>query len=293
MADMSIEALKELIRGNRLPAGTPIEEARANMDAASLPVAPDIKIEAVEIAGRKAEWLEAPDADPSRATLYFHGGGYVLGSLASHRSMVAEIARASRSRALLFDYRLAPESPYPAAVDDALAAYRWLRDQNLAHLAIAGDSAGGGLTLACMLAARDQGLPMPDAAVCISPWTDLTCSAETYESRAHLDPLIPHIDIQGMVTAYLQGASAEAPTASPNFADLSGLPPLLIHVGTDECLYSDSIVLHDRAKTTGVASTLDVWPDMIHVWHSFHPMLKEARLAISRVGEFLDKTWES
>jgi phosphinothricin tripeptide acetyl hydrolase len=224
-----------------------------------------------------------------RVVLYLHGGGYVIGSPRSHRHLAAAIAAAGQASALLLDYRLAPEHPYPAAVDDATAAYRWLLEQGVApgHVVIGGDSAGGGLTVATLLALRDPRLPLPAGGVCISPWVDLTFSGASYRTRAAVDPIVKRPGIDEMARAYLGATAAQTPLASPLFADLRGLPPLLIHVGSDEVLLDDAVQLADRAKTAGVDATLEVWDRMIHVWHWFLPMLDEAQGAVDGIGRFI------
>ncbi len=295
MAGMSIEKLKRILRERSTPtnAETSLADRRGGMEASSFPVAPDIDVKPIEAAGLRAEWLRAPGAEEDRAILYLHGGGYIVGSIVTHRALAGEISRAAGAQVLLIDYRLAPEHPHPAAVEDAVAAYRFLLEQEPTRTAIAGDSAGGGLAVASLVALRERGLSLPDAAVCISPWSDLTCSAESYRTRADLDPMIQSAGIAEMANAYLQGTPAETPTASPNFADLEGLPPLLIHAGTDEVLHDDAVGLHERAKAAGVESTLEIWEGMIHVWHAFHPMLEEGERAIERVGAFLRETWSA
>jgi epsilon-lactone hydrolase len=225
-----------------------------------------------------------------RVVLYLHGGGYVIGSPRSHRHLAAAIATAGQAAALLLDYRLAPEHPYPAAVDDAAAAYRWLLDQGIApgQIVIAGDSAGGGLTVAALLALRDARLPQPAGGVCISPWVDLTCSGASYRTKAGADPIVQRTGVEEMARAYLGAAAPRTPLASPLFADLRGLPPpLLIHVGSDEVLLDDSTQLADRARAAGVDATLEVWDRMIHVWHWFLPMLDEAQDAVDGIGRFI------
>jgi epsilon-lactone hydrolase len=223
--------------------------------------------------------------------LYLHGGGYVIGSPRSHRHLAAAIGRSAQTRVLLPDYRLAPEHPFPAAVDDAVAAYRWLLDRRIApsRIVIGGDSAGGGLTVATLLALRDQKVPLPAAGVCISPWVDLTCSGASYTTRKAADPIVKFDGIAMMSKAYLAGQDVKTPLASPLFADLGGLPPLLVQVGDDEVLLDDSVQLVDRAKKAGVDATLDVWPKMVHVWHWFFPMLDEGQAAIDKIGEFVRK----
>lgn len=295
MAGPEIVKLKRILREKALPPGANItlEQRRGGMEKVAFKAADDIKTETVTVAGRAAEWVTAPGSQTGRAILYLHGGGYVMGSANTHRSMVGELSRAAQAAALLLDYRLAPESPFPAAVEDGVAAYKWLLDQGFApkNLAIAGDSAGGGLVVATLVSARDQGLPMPKAAVPISPWADMTCSNESYRTRAEADPMVGSGGIGDMAKLYLQGADPKNPLASPNFASLKSLPPLLIHVGRDEVLLDDSIKLDQKAKADGVDSTLEIWEDMIHVWHAFHPMLPEGKQAIERVGAFLREHW--
>ncbi|HEV8715757.1 MAG TPA: alpha/beta hydrolase [Candidatus Binatia bacterium] len=295
MAGPEIVKLKRILREKALPPGANItlEQRRGGMEKIAFKAADDIKSEKVTVAGCAAEWVRAPEVQPGRAILYLHGGGYVMGSPNTHRSLAGEISRAAQAAVLLVDYRLAPEHPFPAAVEDGVASYRWLLEQGFAprSLAIAGDSAGGGLVAAMLVSARDQQLPMPAAAVCISPWSDMTCSNESYKTRAEADPMVGSGGIGDMARLYLQGTDPKNPLASPNFASLRSLPPLLIHVGRDEVLLDDSIKLDQKAKAEGVDSTLEVWEDMIHVWHAFHPMLPEGKQAITRVGEFLREKW--
>ncbi len=295
MASAEITKLKRLLREKAVPPGTSIADRRALMEKFAFRVADDIAVEQVTVSDRTAEWLRAPNADGKQVLLYLHGGGYVMGSANTHRSLAGELSRAAQARVFLPDYRLAPEAPFPAAVDDAVAAVQWLYAQGVAPacLAIAGDSAGGGLTAATLIALRDRHLPLPCAAVCISPWSDLNCSNASYQTRAAADPMITTDDITLMASAYLHGADPKSALASPNRGDLTGLPPLLIHVGRDEVLLDDAIVLHEAARSSGVASTLEIWDDMIHVWHAFHPMLPEGRQGITRVGAYLREQWSA
>jgi phosphinothricin tripeptide acetyl hydrolase len=265
-----------------------IAERRAQYERAekAFPVTPDVRVERLTMP--PGERLHPPTAQSGRAVLYLHGGGYVIGSPRSHRHLAAAIASACGASALLLDYRLAPEHPFPAALDDAVAGYRWLLGQGLPAngIVIAGDSAGGGLTVATLVALRDAGLPAPAGGVCISPWTDLRCNAPSYESKAASDPIVQRASVHGMAQAYLGAADPRTPLASPLFADLAGLPPLYIQVGSEEVLVDDSVELADRAKKAGVEATLEVWPEMVHVWHWFLPMLDEAQAAIDRIGVF-------
>ena len=271
--------------------GMTLEEQRAQYERAegAFPVPADIRIDRVTVHGVPAEWLSVRGEDARVAILYLHGGGYVIGSPRSHRHLAAAIAVAADAAALLPDYRLAPEHPFPAAVDDAVASYRWLLEKNVApeRIVIAGDSAGGGLTVATLLALREGGLPKPAAGVCISPWVDLTCSLASHTTRQAVDPIVSREAIGKMAVAYLGGTDPTAPLVSPLYADLRALPPLLIHVGDDEVLLDDSVQLAEKARAAGVDVTLEVWPHMIHVWHWFFPMLDDGQQAIDRIGDFI------
>jgi acetyl esterase/lipase len=241
--------------------------------------------------GVTAEWVAAEGSDDDRTVLYLHGGGYVVGSIRTHRVLMADLSRASGSRVLGLDYRLAPEHPFPAAVDDTLAAYQWLLDegQEPAKVAVAGDSAGGGLTVAALVQMRYLGLPMPGAAVCISPWVDMEGTGASMETRADADPMVKKEGLEFMAGTYLGGRDPRAPLAAPMYADLGGLPPMLIQVGDSEVLLDDSTRLSENARNAGVEVQLDVWDDMIHVWHLFAPMLPEGRQALSQAGDFIKK----
>ena len=291
MADRGIDVVRAHLAKLPPSDSLTVAERRAQYERAEkvFPTPPEVKVERVSAPVAPAEWLRPPGAVAGRVVLYLHGGGYVIGSPRSHRHLAAAIAAAGQASGLLLDYRLAPEHPYPAAVDDATAAYRWLLDQGVApgHIVIGGDSAGGGLTVATLLALRDARLPLPAGGVCISPWVDLTFSGASYRTRAAVDPIVKRPGIDEMARAYLGATAAQTPLASPLFADLRGLPPLLIHVGSDEVLLDDAVQLADRAKTAGVDATLEVWDRMIHVWHWFLPMLDEAQSAVDGIGRFI------
>jgi acetyl esterase/lipase len=237
--------------------------------------------------GVPAEWVSAPGVSQGTAILYLHGGGYGVGSLTSHRHLVAALSQACGVPVLSLGYRLAPEHPFPAAVEDTVAGYLWLvkRGYAPARLALAGDSAGGGLAVAALVALRDAGSPLPAMGICISPWVDLTCSADSYRTKADTDPIVNPVRIAHLARWYLGEQDPRTPLASPLFADLAGLPPLLIQVGSEEVLLDDAIGLDARAGAAGVASTLEVWEGMIHVWHFFAPVLREGRDALARIGE--------
>lgn len=249
----------------------------------------------VDAAGVTAEWSTMPGAAGDRVLLYLHGGGYVIGSIASHRHLVVALGAAAGAKTLAIDYRLAPEHPFPAAVDDALAAYRWLLAQGFeaGRIAVAGDSAGGGLTVALLVAIRDAGLPQPAAAVAISPWVDLEGLGDSMEGKAAVDPMVQKAGLSGMAAAYLGGADPRTPLAAPLHADLAGIAPLLIQVGSHETLLDDATRLAAKAGAADVPVRLDIVPEMIHVWHFFHTQLADGRAAIADAGEFIRRAMEA
>jgi acetyl esterase/lipase len=289
VASQELQALLEMMRVRPVPEKPPtFEEMRANFELMAQPAADDVRCEPVDAGGIPAEWLTPADAGTERVILYLHGGGYVLGSINTHRELVSRIARASGARALLIDYRLAPEHPFPAAVEDATAAYRWLLGQGIApeRLVIAGDSAGGGLTVATLVALRDADDPLPAAAVCLSPWVDLEAIGESMTTKAEGDPNIQRNLVTMLAAAYLAGADPRSALAAPLYADLSGLPPLLIQVGTSETLLDDSTRLAAKAEAEGVTATLRPYDEMIHVFQMF-AMLPEAREAVEEIGAYI------
>lgn len=268
-----------------------VEQIRAFYEMIAPPTAPDDRttVETLEIAGFGAEYSVPPGADTGAATLYFHGGGYAIGSLNTHRGLARGLARAARVAVLAIDYRLAPENPFPAAVEDAVAAYRHLIAMGIspARIAFAGDSAGGGLTVAAMLAAKAAGLPLPGAGFCISPWVDLANALPTITGKEPEDPIISKEVLDNFTALYLGGRDTADPLASPLLGDLSGLPPMLIHVGSAECLLDDAVRLAGNLGVAGVEARLEIWPSMIHVWHFFAPMLSEGRDAIEQAGRWI------
>lgn len=257
--------------------------------ADAFPIAPAVGCRHLHAPLRPAEWLSPPGAGDG-VVMYLHGGGYVIGSPRSHRHLVAAIALAAGTRALVPEYRLAPKHPFPAALEDAIAAYRWLVDDAgvpSRQIVVAGDSAGGGLAVAMLLALRDRALPLPAAGVCLSPWVDLSCGLPSCADGAPPDPVLEQSVLREMARSYLGTTDPRTPLASPLHGDLHGLPPLLIQVGSDELLLDDGRELASRATQAGVAATLEVWEGMIHVWHWFLPMLDEAQAAVDRVGTFI------
>ena len=291
MASEQLQMIVDLLRANRSLQEPSVEEMRAGIEAmAGVAVMPeDVSCEKVSAGGVPAEWVRAADIDPGRVILYLHGGGYVIGSINTHRDLAQRLSRATAARVLLIDYRLGPEHPHPAAVQDSTAAYRWLLAQGVEprRMIVAGDSAGGGLTVATLVAIRDAGVKLPAAGVCISPWVDLEGLGESMTSKADVDPMVQREGLQRFASFYLAGQDPRTHLAAPLYANLSGLPPLLIHVGTAETLLDDSIRLAERARKAGVETKLEVWDDMIHVWHAFASILPEAQSAIDKIGTFV------
>ncbi len=291
--DFLVERLRQ--RAAERPDTPTVQEMREGFDelANFLPTPADVRVEPVDAGGVAAEMVAAPIADKAadgaRSILYLHGGGYVIGSPHTHRTLAYDLSKAAGARVLNVDYRLAPEHPFPAAVDDAVAAYRWFlaNGANPAMTVIGGDSAGGGLTVATLVALRQAGLPMPAAGVCFSPWIDLEGLGDSMDAKAEADPLVQREVLEWFAGFYLNGADPKSPLAAPLHADLAGLPALLIQVGTAETLIDDATRLAARAEAAGVAVTLDVWENMIHVWQLFAPLLSEGREAIAKAGAFI------
>jgi acetyl esterase/lipase len=268
-----------------------IEESRANMEAmvSLFPLAKDIQCEPIDAEGISAEWIAAPGAADDRVVYYLHGGGYVMGSINTHREMVSHISRAAEARVFIIDYRLAPEHPFPAAVEDSTAGFRWLLKEGFdpAKIVIAGDSAGGGLTVATLVALKDEGEVLPNASVCLSPWVDLEGLGQSMTTKAEADPMVQRESLVKLGEAYLGDADARTPLAAPLYADLTGLPPMLIQVGTSETLLDDATRLAERAKEARVNVTLEPWEEMIHVWQFFASSVPEAKEAVERIGSFI------
>jgi epsilon-lactone hydrolase len=302
-----LSRLVEVLRANALPADVPLAARRERFEtvAARMPLADGVSWSPVDAGGVAAEWVEPPGSGVGAGAglgvgvgvgatiVYFHGGGYGMGSVNTIRPLVSQLAVAASARVLSVDYRLAPEHPFPAAVDDAVTAYGWLLDQGTdpSTVAFGGDSAGGGLTVATLLAARDRQLPIPAAAVCISPWADLTVSSLSLDRNAATDPEVTREALERWAEHYLAGADPKNPLASPVFADLRGLPPLLIHAGTAEAIEDDAVQLAVAAGQAGVPVTLELYEGMIHVWHAFAPRLPEATAAIERIAAWLGERW--
>jgi epsilon-lactone hydrolase len=240
------------------------------------------------------EWVTAAGVNPTRdsVVLHFHGGGYTAGSAEAYRGLTARLSAASNRPAVSVDYRLAPEHPFPAALDDCVGAYRWLvREVGIIprRIVLAGDSAGGNFMLAGMVKLRDEGEALPAAAVGLSAQFDMTLSGESVTARAPRDPMISPESIRACAAAYIGRADPRDPLVSPLFADLTGLPPLLLQVGSEEMLRDDNLRIAASARTAGLDVTFEEWPDMIHVWHLFSDRLEDGRRALQRIGSFVER----
>ena len=275
--------------------GFNLEELRACMATRREPTDAAVRCVPTEVCGLPAEWVLAPGADPDVRVLYLHGGGYVSGSGAFYLAMTAHISTAAQCAVLLPDYRLAPEHPFPAGLEDCLRAYQWLLANGPAGpspataVYIAGDSAGGGLTLASLLALRDRKLPLPKAGIALSPFADVTLSGESIRSEAELDPIMHPRCLPDFVTRYAPESEVHNPLASPLFGDYTGLPPLLIQVGEHEIIRDDAVRVAEKARAEGVDVTLEVWEGMFHVFQSHEPLLPEAREAVQHMADLIEK----
>jgi epsilon-lactone hydrolase len=292
MEQSDVAAIRALLASKPRPVGWPARRQRLDDVGSAWPVAPDVTLSAVDINGIPGEWSTVPGSDRSRVLLFFHGGGYCSGSIISHRRMVSEAGRAGGVRTLAIGYRLAPENPFPAAFDDAVTAWHFLRRQGIAakHIAIGGDSAGGGLSLAVALRLRDVEDDLPACLWLVSPWTDLTISGSTLITKDAVDPLIHSGYLRELADAYLgSDVDRKDPRVSPLFANLTGMPPMLIQVGSAETLLADAARLAAAAGEADVPVTLEIWPHMIHAWHLWNARLEPARQALSSAGSFMRK----
>lgn len=291
MASPQFMALLQLLQANPTPDDLDIAENRAAMEAmaaqATLPA--DVYTETLTADSVSGLLLAAANAKDERVILYFHGGNYVLGSSNTHRDFAYRLSQAAQARVFVIDYRLAPEHPFPAAAEDALIAYRWLLRNGIdpQKMALVGDSSGGGLVLTTLVALQASGEPLPKTAVCLSPWVDLALTGESYQTKADEDPLLSPYRLQRFAKLYLADADPKTPQASPLYADLAGLPPLLIHAGSAELLLDDARRFAARAEAAGVPVTLNVWEEMIHVWHAFAAFLPEAQEAVLEIGNYI------
>jgi acetyl esterase/lipase len=288
MASEKFEKYLNLLRKQPQPDRVNVDKMRAMQDKVGGKFPDGVVGTPVDVNGIPAEWIDPPGGTKDAAVLYLHGGGYVAGSIDSHRNLTGHLAQAMGCRVLALHYRLAPENPHPAPVEDSVTAYRWMLDGGLSadRIVVAGDSAGGGLTLATLVSLRDQGLPNPAAAVAISPWVDMEFLGESMKTRADADPMITKAQISQIGELFLAGGDPRDPLAAPLHADLTGLPPILIHVGDAEVLLDDSTRFAAKAEAAGVDVTLEVWPEMVHVWHASAGYVPESDQAIARIAEF-------
>jgi epsilon-lactone hydrolase len=295
MAQSEIEAIRALLSSKPRPVGWLERRKRLDEVGSVWPVAGDVKLTAVDVSGVPGEWSIAPGSDPSRVLMFFHGGGYCSGSILSHRRLVTETGRAAGVRTLAIAYRLAPENPFPAAYDDALTAWRFLRNQGIpaAHIAIGGDSAGAGLIVALISRLHDAHEELPGCAWLISPWTDLTMSGSTLSSKEAVDPLIHKQYLNELAQAYLPaGMDRKDPRVSPLYADLKGFPPVLIQVGSAETLLDYATRFAADAGAADVRVTLEIWPQMIHAWPLWNAHLEPGRRALASAGAFIRQIFE-
>ncbi|HEY0540556.1 MAG TPA: alpha/beta hydrolase [Actinoallomurus sp.] len=295
MTQQQRQVLDDLLRHGPLDIGGDVTEQRAIFHEmiASVPLPEDVKTTPGRLGGVPVVTVETPASDPSTVLLYFHGGGYALGSAADSAGLAADVARRAGARAISVDYRLAPENPFPAAVDDAVAAYRALLDEGPARIAFAGESAGGGLVVAALVAIKDAGLPQPSSAVVFSPWTDLTVSGDSMVGKADVDPALTPEGMRTRARDYLGETDPASPLASPIFADLTGLAPLLIQAGSHEILLDDAVRLAARAAAQDVQVELQIWPRVPHVFQGFAALLDEADAALQAAAAFTRAHWST
>jgi epsilon-lactone hydrolase len=285
------ETLDAILRQSAFPVGSDVTEQRRLLREllSAQPLPGGVTVTAAALGGVPTAEITVDGVEPRHVVLYFHGGVYVMGDAFLAADLASQIGRRTRAKVISVDYRLAPEHPYPAAVDDALAAYEALLDNGAApsDVVFAGESAGGGLAIATLVNARDHQLPQPAAAFVMSPYADLTLAGTTLETKAKADPLLSREALQARVADYTAGQDAALGLISPIFADLSGLPPLIIQAGTHEVLLDDALRLAQRAATADVAVTLDVTPGVPHVFQAYYQILDEAVAALDRAGQFL------
>lgn len=282
-------AIEELREKASLPK-KPLKKRRAEWiaEAKAAPLPKNTKTASCKADGIAAEWVSSPGVEGEGVLLLLHGGGYHAGNRVTHRELASHLSASTRLRVLVPEYKLAPEHPFPAGLQDCLAAYGFaLKQANGSGVAVVGDSAGGGMAAAMMLALRDAGAPMPACAVLMSPWTDILCRGESYEANRNTDPSITKEGLLEATQDYVGAADPNSPLISPIIADLKGLPPLLIHAGGLEAMIDDSTVFADRAKAAGVDVTLEVWPEMWHVWQSWAASVPEAQEAIDKIGAYI------
>ena len=284
-----IAVIRARLAASPRPADLAARRARVDALGAGYGLPDDVAVQPAKLRDVPAEWTATPAADRDRVILFLHGGGYVSGSLESHRHAVAQAGREAGTRTLALAYRLAPEHPFPTALGDALAGYRFLLESGFApgRIALAGESAGGGLALAVALTLRARGLPLPACLWLSSPWTDLALTGVSLDTKAAVDPLLSRVYLAELAATYLNGADPGDPLVSPIRADLAGLPPMLIQVGSAETLLDDALRLAGVAAAADVAVELQVWPHMIHAWHLFYPEVAAGRRSLASAGRYI------
>ena len=290
MGQGEIDAIRALLSAKPRPVGWGERRQRLDEVGSVWPAATDVKLEPVDLDGVPGEWSSVAGSDVSRVLMFFHGGGYCSGSIRSHRRLVTEAGRAAGIRTLAVGYRLAPEHPFPAAMEDALTAWHFLRQQGIAarHIAIGGDSAGGGLAVVLNNRLRDADEELPGCMWLVSPWTDLTMSGSTLITKDNVDPIIHKGYLGELADAYVPpGMDRKDPRVSPLYADLKGLPPMLVQVGSAETLLEDATRFAAAAGAADVSVTLEIWPHMIHAWPMWNAGLKPGRSALAHAGAFM------
>ncbi len=296
VATNGLRAIQHFFKENLLDLTGPLDEVRQGVEKmhGKLPVVPNTKFEEVVANGVSGEWCEPESVRGDRVILYFHGGGFQHLSAKAYRAMSSEFGRAAKACVLAVNYRLAPENRFPAAIDDGVSVYRWLLEKGISpkSIAFAGDSCGGGMVVSVLLSVRDAGLPLPAAGVSFLPWADLEVTGETVVTKADVDDMSSMESSRMMASSYLGDASPRLPLASPIYADLSGLPPMMILVGEREVLLDDAIRLARKAAIDGVRVRLDSWPNMIHIFPLFAGLAPEGRAALLDVGQFLEGVFE-
>jgi acetyl esterase/lipase len=285
------ETLDAILRQSAFPAGSDVNEQRRLFKelVSTRPLPAEVTVTAGQLGGVPTAEVTVAGIEPRHVVLYFHGGVYVIGDAALAADLASQIGQRTQAKVISVDYRLAPEHPYPAAVDDALAAYEALLDDGIApsEIAFAGESAGGGLAVATLINARDRGLPRPAAVFVMSPYVDLTLAGATMDTKGDVDPLLSRDALQARIPDYTAGQDAALGLISPLFADLSGLPPLIIQAGTHEVLLDDAVRLAQQAVAADVEVTLDITPGVPHVFQAYYPILDEAAAALDRAGQLL------
>lgn len=296
MPSPELERLLKMLRARKRDGEIPLDQFRSEFEQFSelFPIPPDVRVAPTWLGGVPVEWVTAAGSSVRQTLIFLHGGGYVSGSLNTHRELTGRLAQACGGRVVAVDYRRAPEHPFPAALDDARAVYQGLLAAGWTgpQLAVAGDSAGAGLALALLLSLREEGQPLPAAALCLSPWVDLAATGESLRTCAHLDPILQPRLLERVGAAYLRDTDPRHPFVSPLYGDLRGLPPLLIQVGSLEILLDDGRRLARQAERQGLEVELEVWEGLFHGWQQFASMLPEGQQAIENLGRFLRRIWQ-